>query len=107
GRGISDPGAGMGNWKPPPRRADISSAGSGGIMPPDHEAGMPREPAGWKPALHRRRHVFYLHPLMAPRLRQLGLRDDEMTQVSYGLEIGPTEAVPEQTRVYDAVWIGR
>src|ERR1043166_986580 len=79
----------------PPRRF---GAEGGGVSDPG---------AGWKPALRRRRHVFYLHPLMVPRLRRLGLRDDEMTPVSYGLEIGPTEAVPEQTRVYDAVWIGR
>jgi glycosyltransferase involved in cell wall biosynthesis len=54
-----------------------------------------------------KKHLFYLHPLMAPRLRKLAVRPDEMTLVSYGLEVGPTDAVPEQPRVYDAVWIGR
>ena len=53
------------------------------------------------------RHIFYLHPLMEPRLRGLGLCKEEMTLLSYGLEVGPTDAVPKQERVYDAVWIGR
>ena len=52
-------------------------------------------------------HLCYLHPLMEPRLDALGLRADRRTLLSYGLEVGPTDAVPAQTRVYDAVWIGR
>ncbi len=51
--------------------------------------------------------LFYLHPLMKPRLRRLGLRDEEMRLMSYGLDVAATEAVPTQTRVYDVVWIGR
>ena len=54
-----------------------------------------------------RRHLFYLHPLMRPRLARLGLREDEMTPVSYGLEVDQTKAVPTPKREYDAVWIGR
>jgi glycosyltransferase involved in cell wall biosynthesis len=54
-----------------------------------------------------RKHILHLHPLQAPRLRALGARPEEMTLVSYGLEVGPTEAVARQTRTYDAVWIGR
>jgi glycosyltransferase involved in cell wall biosynthesis len=54
-----------------------------------------------------RRHLFYLHPLMEPRLDQFGLRPHERTLLSYGLEVGPTDAVPKQDRLYDAVWIGR
>lgn len=53
------------------------------------------------------KHLLYLHPLMRPRLERLGLRPEEMTLVSYGLDVEATEAVPEQTRVYDVVWIGR
>ncbi len=53
------------------------------------------------------RHLFYLHPLMEPRLDKLGVRPHERTLVSYGLEVGPTDAVPKQERLYDAVWIGR
>jgi glycosyltransferase involved in cell wall biosynthesis len=52
-------------------------------------------------------HLFYLHPLMEPRLDRLGVRPHERTLVSYGLEVGPTDAVPKQDRIYDAVWIGR
>ena len=51
--------------------------------------------------------VFYLHPLMQPRLEKLGFRSDETSLVSYGLEVAATEAVPAQERIYDAVWIGR
>jgi glycosyltransferase involved in cell wall biosynthesis len=52
-------------------------------------------------------HLFYLHPLMEPRLSALGVGPDRRTLLSYGLELGPTDAVPEQPRAYDAVWIGR
>lgn len=55
----------------------------------------------------RRKHLFYLHPLMEPRLDRLGARAVQRTLLSYGLEIGPTDSVPEQKRVYDVVWIGR
>lgn len=55
----------------------------------------------------RRKHFLHLHPAMKPRLRELGVRDEEMTLVSYGLEIEPTERVPGQQRTYDVVWIGR
>jgi glycosyltransferase involved in cell wall biosynthesis len=55
----------------------------------------------------RQKHILYLHPLMQHRLRRLGLRDEQMTCVSYGLEVPATEAVPAQERVYDVVWIGR
>jgi len=54
-----------------------------------------------------RRHLLYLHPLMEPRFQRLGVTREDMTLLSYGLEVGPTEAVPAQSRVYDAVWIGR
>ncbi len=54
-----------------------------------------------------RKHLFHLHPLMVPRLTKLGVREDERTLLSYGLEVGPTDAVPAQPRVYDVVWIGR
>jgi glycosyltransferase involved in cell wall biosynthesis len=53
------------------------------------------------------KHLLYLHPHMRPRLERLGVRPEEMTQVSYGLEVGLADAVPEQTRTYDVVWIGR
>lgn len=51
--------------------------------------------------------LLYLHPLMEPRLRKSGVRDNEITLISYGLDVAATDAVPAQTRTYDAVWIGR
>ncbi len=53
------------------------------------------------------RHIFCLHPLMRPRLQRLGFREEEMTGLSYGLEVAANEAVPPQQRVYDVVCIGR
>ena len=55
----------------------------------------------------RKKHLFYLHPLMEPRLNGLGAGEKERTLLSYGLEVGLTDSVPEQARQYDVVWIGR
>src|SRR5215475_11021531 len=52
----------------------------------------------------QRRHLFYLHPLMEPRLQRLGIAPADRTLLSYGLEVGATDAVPAQERVYDTVW---
>jgi glycosyltransferase involved in cell wall biosynthesis len=51
--------------------------------------------------------LFHLHPLMTTRLRKLGLRDEEMILMSYGLDVADADAVPAQPRIYDVVWIGR
>src|SRR5439155_335016 len=51
--------------------------------------------------------LFHLHPAMRPRLLKLGCTEDELTCVSYGLDVKQTEAVPDQQRIYDVVWIGR
>jgi glycosyltransferase involved in cell wall biosynthesis len=53
------------------------------------------------------KHLFHLHPDMRPALQRLGLRDDEMSYVSYGLEVTLNESVPAPAREFDAVWIGR
>jgi len=53
------------------------------------------------------KHLFHLHPAMKPDLHALGFRDDEMTYVSYGLEVTLNESVPAPAREYDVVWIGR
>ena len=53
------------------------------------------------------KHLLYLHPAMRPRLQHLGVRPEEMTLVSYGLETAATRAVPKQERIYDVIWIGR
>ena len=53
------------------------------------------------------KHIFFLHPAMKPRLAKLGVRENEMTYVSYGLEVALNETVPAQTREFDVVWIGR
>ena len=53
------------------------------------------------------KHIFHLHPAMRPRLQKLGVRDEEMTLVSYGLEVPLNDSVPTPPREYDVVWIGR
>ena len=53
------------------------------------------------------KHLFHLHPAMRPELQRLGLRDEEMSYVSYGLEVTLNESVPAPAREFDAVWIGR
>ena len=55
----------------------------------------------------RRRHVIYLHPLMERRLDNLGIPPSDRTLISYGLGPSAADDVPAQTRIYDAVWIGR
>ncbi len=51
--------------------------------------------------------VFYLHPFMRKRLHGLGVAEQDMALLSYGLDLATNDAVPMQTRIYDAVWIGR
>ena len=53
------------------------------------------------------KHLLYLHPLMHPRLQKLGVREEEMTCVSYGLEVPLNDSVPAPVREFDVVWIGR
>lgn len=88
------------------RFAACASARSAGLRP---GAKPPAQHAGSETGAPNEtdRHLFYLHPLMEPRLAKLGVRPHERTLVSYGLEVGPTDAVPRQDRIYDAVWIGR
>ena len=68
--------------------------------------------ASQKWSLHRfakckTKRLLYLHPLMEPRLSKLGVRNNEMTLMSYGLDVAASDTVSAQTRTYDAVWIGR
>jgi glycosyltransferase involved in cell wall biosynthesis len=83
----------------------------GSTDPNQIKEGLTRDPRSANKAVRApetpRIHVFYLHPLMAPRLKKLGLSDQEMTLLSYGLEVLATDAVLPQPRMYDAVWIGR
>ena len=80
------------------RSAELPLGSMKGPKPAEQELGAPSSP---------RVHLLYLHPLMEPRLSALGVGPDRRTLLSYGLELGPTDAVPEQSRTYDAVWIGR
>jgi glycosyltransferase involved in cell wall biosynthesis len=84
------------------RRFARSAALPRGALKTLHRAGQePGAPTA------SRRHLFYLHPLMEPRLDRLGVGPQERTLLSYGLEVAATDAVPRQERTFDAVWIGR
>lgn len=53
------------------------------------------------------KHVFYVHPLMEPFLDRLGINADHRTWISCGIDSVSADAVPEQNKIYDVVWIGR
>ena len=88
------------------RRFAASAPRSAGRRPGANPSTGPAEAAVSVPS-ETSRNLFYLHPLMEPRLDKLGVAPHERTLVSYGLEVGPNDAVPKQERIYDAVWIGR
>jgi glycosyltransferase involved in cell wall biosynthesis len=55
----------------------------------------------------KHKHIFYVHPNMRLRLLSAGFKESEISYISYGLDTEQADAVPEQPRIYDAVWIGR
>lgn len=55
----------------------------------------------------RSKHVFYLHPEMKPRLLDLGFGHAEISPISYGVDSGMSQSVPDQPKRFDVCWIGR
>lgn len=53
------------------------------------------------------KHVFCVHPDMVERLLNYGYEDEELSYVSFGIDIEQAVEVPVDGRIYDAVWIGR
>jgi glycosyltransferase involved in cell wall biosynthesis len=51
--------------------------------------------------------LFYVHPVMKPRLLGMGYRESEIVFISNGFDMGTADQVPEQPKEFDVVWIGR
>ena len=55
----------------------------------------------------RNKKVFYVHPLMRPRLLRLGYAESELVFISNGLNLEVAASIPAQPRKYDVAWTGR
>ena len=55
----------------------------------------------------RRKRLIYTHENQKPRLVRKGYREQDLVFVSNGVDLKQPAAVPEQKKVYDAVWVGR
>ncbi|MEO8427977.1 MAG: glycosyltransferase [Verrucomicrobiota bacterium] len=51
--------------------------------------------------------LLYVHEAMKPRLLKMGYRESELVYISNGIDVRQADSVPEQEKVYDAVWTGR
>ncbi len=51
--------------------------------------------------------LFYVHPAMKGRLLALGYSESELTFISNGIDVRQADAIPEQKKIYDAIWAGR
>ncbi len=54
---------------------------------------------------HKR--LFYVHPDMKLRLRDLGYREPELVFISNGMNLKTAEQVPAQAKEFDVIWLGR
>lgn len=60
--------------------------------------------------LFRRCHdkrLFYVHPDMRARLLRMGYQHKELVYISNGMNRRAAEAVPDQTKEFDVIWVGR
>ena len=55
----------------------------------------------------RQKRLIYTHYNQKPRLLRMGYREEDLFFVSNGVDLKAPAAVPEQKKVYDAVWVGR
>jgi glycosyltransferase involved in cell wall biosynthesis len=51
--------------------------------------------------------IFYLHPNMRARLLALGYQADEVSLISYGVDVATAHKVGEVEKEYDVIWLGR
>jgi len=55
-----------------------------------------------------KRKIFtYGHPEMRAYLKRFGYRDDELVDVSNGMDVEAADRVPEQPKQFDVAWTGR
>jgi glycosyltransferase involved in cell wall biosynthesis len=55
----------------------------------------------------KNKRLLYVHPEMKPRLLQKGYREDELVFISNGMDLDVAEQIPDQKKIYDALWVGR
>ena len=55
----------------------------------------------------RNKHLFIVHPDMRSWVKCVGYREDEVSYISFGVDAARAARVPQQKKIYDAVWIGR
>lgn len=51
--------------------------------------------------------LFYVHPDMKPRLLQAGYEENETVFISNGMNLKAAEKVPDQSKEFDVIWLGR
>jgi len=55
----------------------------------------------------RNKKLLHIHPNMKPSLLQMGFRDSELVFISAGFDAKTAEQVPQQSKQFDVIWIGR
>src|SRR5262249_39065899 len=55
----------------------------------------------------KNKRLLYVHPDMKPRLLQRGYREEELVFISNGMDLDVAGQVPDQPKIYDALWVGR
>src|SRR4029077_2659721 len=48
-----------------------------------------------------------VHEAMKPRLLRMGYHESELVYISNGIDVRQADSVPDQEKIYDAVWTGR
>lgn len=61
----------------------------------------------WLFGFCRNKQVLLVHPTMRGQLRARGYRAEELTDISFGVDVERAEGAGGQSKIYDAVWIGR
>ncbi|MBX7156830.1 MAG: glycosyltransferase family 4 protein [Verrucomicrobiae bacterium] len=51
--------------------------------------------------------IFYLHPSMKQPLLKLGYNENEISPISYGVDVVTAQKVEEVKKEYDVIWLGR
>jgi glycosyltransferase involved in cell wall biosynthesis len=54
-----------------------------------------------------RKKLIYTHHNQKPRLLRMGYQEQDLAFVSNGVDLKLPASVPEQTKIYDAAWVGR
>lgn len=55
----------------------------------------------------RRKKILYVHPTMHARLLSIGYQPSETVFISNGVDVEMADGIPEQSKRYDVIWIGR